>query len=160
MDHEKKFHELAADFDTVVLVTAAQDGTLHARPMQLARLEESGRAYFSTALDSAKITELKSDPHAVATFQGAKQFATLSGTVSLSRDRGLIAELWQDDWAVWFPNGKDDPQLCILILDGKIGEYWDRSGIQEMAYRLAEIGAAVTGESPVEPREQYGKVTF
>jgi len=159
VDHNKKFHDVAADFDTVMLVTANRNGALHGRPMALARLEPNGRAYFATAIDSPKIAELGEDPEAVATFQGTRKFATLSGTVSLSRDAALIDRLWQDDWAVWFPRGKTDPQLCILILEGKVGEYWDRSGLQEVAYRLAEIGAAVTGNE-VQPREQHGKVTF
>lgn len=160
MDHAKKFHDVVADFDTVVLVTANQDGSFHARPMELARLGTDGRAYFATARDSPKVAELDSDPHAVATFQGAKAFATLSGTVSLSRDPALIESLWRDDWKIWFPGGKTDPQLCIIVLEGRIGEYWDRSALQDIAFRLAEIGAAVTGEPPAKPVEQHGKITF
>lgn len=159
MDHDKTFQDVAADFDTVVLVTANQNGTLHARPMELVRLEPDGRAYFATAIDSPKIAELGANPQAVATFQGAKKFATLSGSVSLTRDATLIDTLWQDDWAVWFPGGKTDPKLCLLVLEGKIGEYWDRSGLRDVAYHLAEIGAAVSGGQP-QPRERHGKVAF
>ncbi len=37
--------------------------------MAVARLEEHGRAYFSTALDSPKVAELSANPQAVATFR-------------------------------------------------------------------------------------------
>jgi general stress protein 26 len=160
MEQAKKFQDITAGIDTVILVSARRDGTLHARPMALARLEPNGRAYFASAIDSPKIAELDANPHAVATFQGSKTFATLSGTVSLSRDPGLIDSLWQDDWAIWFPGGKTDPQLCILVLTGTVGEYWDSAGLQDVAYRLAAMGAALTGGDPAQPREEHGTVTF
>lgn len=160
MDEHRKFHELAADYKTAILVTVAPDGSLHARPMEVARLESDGRAYFSTAIDSPKIAELTLNAQAVATFQNEKQFATLSGTVSLSRDPALVDALWQDEWLVWFPAGKHDPRLSILILDGEWAEYWDRAGMQDIAYSFAKLVAGFTGEEPVLPREEHEKMRF
>lgn len=128
--------------------------------MALAKLEENGRAYFSTSLDSPKMQELAANPHAVATFQKARQFASLSGTITVSRDAALIDSLWSEDWRVWFPGGKTDPTLCILILDGTEGEYWDRAGMRAISYIFSRVGAALEGKGDTVPKEQHAKLEF
>jgi general stress protein 26 len=159
-EERKHFHELAADFDNAVLVTQTPGGELHARPMAVAELGADGRAYFATALDSPKVAELEADPHAVAVFQDKRQFATLAGTVRVSRDRQLIDRLWADDWEIWFPGGKADPKLCILILEGRQGEYWDRAGAEAISYAFELVGATLEGKRDIMPKEQHSKVNF
>jgi general stress protein 26 len=160
MNEQKKFHEVVADFDTAILVTAGGKDGLHGRPMAVAKLEPEGRAYFSTRLDSPKVQELSDNPHAVATFQQDKRFATLAGTISISQDRALIDSLWSDEWAPWFPGGTADPQLCILILDGTVGEYWDQAGVEAASYAFVRIAAALKGEDEVVPEEDHAQIRF
>jgi general stress protein 26 len=159
-NEQKKFHEVVADFDTAILVTTGGKVGLHGRPMAVAKLEPEGRAYFATSLDSPKVLELSANPQAVATFQQNKRFATLTGSVTISQDRTLIDTLWSDDWGVWFPGGKTDPNLCILILDGTMGEYWDRAGLEAVSYAFVRVAAALKGEDEVIPVEDHAHVRF
>jgi general stress protein 26 len=71
------------------------------------------------------------------TFQNASQFAFISGTVRIMRDRALIDRLWSEAWRAWFSGGKDDPSLCILKIEAREGEYWDNSGVKGVRYLFA-----------------------
>jgi hypothetical protein len=52
------------------------------------------------------------------------------------------------EWKVWFPGGKDDPNLLLLRVDGKEGEYWDNSGLSGVKYVLEAGKALLTGSRP------------
>jgi len=45
---------------------------------------------------------------------------------------------------VWFPEGKNDPNLCILRIDAREGEFWDNSGAKgmKMLYEAAKAFVA------------------
>lgn len=155
---QKQFHELAAAFDTAMLVTQQKDGAFHARPMAVAGLRPDGTTYFSTSLDSPKIDELAANNEVLVTFQAEQQFATLRGKVTVSRDFGLIEQLWQPAWEIWFPRGKTDPDLCILVLAARDGEFWDRRGGDAIGYRFA--GAPDPAAESDVPEENHARVRF
>jgi general stress protein 26 len=155
-EDQQQFHEVAADFDTAMLVTRGDDGSMHARPMAVADLRPNGETYFATALDSPKVQELERDATALITFQGNDQFATLRGKIRVSRDPALIERLWRESWEVWFPGGKADPNLCILVVNGIDGEFWDRQGTEGIGYRF--VDAQTTPDDVAE--ENHAKVKF
>jgi len=138
--------EVLRDFDHAMLVTRSLDGHIHARPMAVAELEADADAYFVTAIDSPKVAEIEADPRATLTFQGPKRFATLCGTVHVVRDRALLDRLWKDAWKVWFPRGKDDPEISLLKFDAEHGELWDNAGAEGIKYGLEAIKAYAKGE--------------
>ena len=144
-DTRAHFDELVASFETAMLVTRTRQGALRARPLTVAGLEE-GSLYFSTSLEAPKVQEIEADAHVVVTFQDAKRYASVSGTARLSRDRSLVERLWKDTWKVWFPKGKDDPTLAILIVRPTAAEYWDQSGASGLRYALRSLEAYVRGE--------------
>ena len=156
---QKQFHELAAGFDTAMLVTQQPDGVVHARPMAGAGLRPDGTTYFSTALDSPKIDELAANDEVLVTFQAEQQFATLRGKITVSKDFALIERLWQPDWEVWFPRGKTDPNLCILVLAARDGEFWDQRGGDAIGYRFVDVKHPVLEDSEV-PEENHARVRF
>lgn len=138
--------DLAEDFDTVMLVTRAKNGDLRSRPMALAKVEEDGTFYFATDDDSGKIEEIRAAGEVNLSFQGGRQFLSVSGRAKVVEGRALIEELWSPAWKVWFPEGKDDPRLCILKVEGRRGEYWDMSGTQGLSYLWEAGKALIRGE--------------
>ena len=72
-----------------------------------------------------KLDEIEKDGHVVVTMQSSTKFISLSGRATPVDDRGKIARLWKVEWKVWFPGGKDDPNILLLRIDGDTGEYWD-----------------------------------
>ena len=146
----KHLDDLIASFATAMLVTRSQDGAMRARPLTVAGHEPGGQVYFSTNVDSPKVDEIEDDAHVVVTFQSAHKYASLSGTARLSRDRSLIERLWKESWKVWFPAGKEDPALAILIVSPAAAEYWDQTGLAGMRYVLRALKAFAIGTKPID----------
>ena len=69
MDENVKTHliEVVKKIDTLMVATTATNGTMHARPMALADVEESGVLWFVTGKSSDKMTEVRADSREVAT---------------------------------------------------------------------------------------------
>ena len=136
-----KLKELLDDFNAAMLVTRSTQGQLRSRPMALASVEADGTLWFLTQRDSGKMDEIAADNRANVAMQSTMKFISVSGTVSPVEDRAKVAELWNESWKVWFPGGKEDPQLVLLKFQGETGEYWDNSGASGIKY-LIEAGKA------------------
>ena len=155
---QKRLYDVIKDFDNAMLVTTATSGRDHVRPMHIAEIREDGDIFFATSMDSPKITEISVNPEVVVTFQGDRQFAAVYGRAELVRDRNLINHLWSEAWKVWFPEGKDDPTLCLIRVDGREGEYWDNAGMQGIKYAFQAAKAYVQGRTPNQDEKQNAKV--
>ncbi len=154
--HEHLF-ELVNDIDTAMLITRA-GGALHARPMSVAELKPDADAYFATSLDSPKVAEIEADPYAMITFQDGSKYAVITGEARVVRDRALIEKLWSEAWRVWFPQGKDDPSLCLLKLEAREGEFWDNTGAKGLRYLFEGAKAVLQGTRPETDQDQHAKV--
>ncbi len=138
--------DLAEDFETAMLVTRAKNGDLRSRPMRLAKVEDDGTFYLATDTESEKLEEIRIDSEVNLTFQGSTKFLSISGRARVVYDRKVVEEFWSPAWKVWFPEGKSDPNLCLLRVDGRRGEYWDMSGTRGIAYLWEAGKALVRGE--------------
>jgi general stress protein 26 len=147
-EKRKRLSSLVMRFDTAMLVTRTSDGGMRARPLAIADSGEEGELYFSTAVESPKVHELEADPHVNVVMQDGRRFVSMSGTAKVIRDRGLIDRLWSASWKVWFPQGKDDPSLCLLRVEPVEATYWDLTGTAGIRYVFAMAKAYVTGKRP------------
>ena len=145
-ESEKHFHDILNDFDHAMLVTRAPDRSLRARPMAIADVESDGDIWFVTSSASGKVDEILGDPTVAVTLQSGSRFLSLSGTASLSNDREKIAELWKEPWKVWFPQGRQSPELVLLKVSASEGEYWDNSGLNGLKYAFEAGKAYLKGE--------------
>jgi general stress protein 26 len=142
-------------FDTAMLVTRTDDGSMRSRPLMVAECRDDGTLFFATSAESGKVHELERDPHVNVTLQGDNQYASLSGRGEILRDRALVDRLWTEGWKVWFPEGKDDPHLCILSVRPHSAELWDNSGGRGVRYFLKAAGAYLTGRRPRPSEDEY-----
>jgi general stress protein 26 len=150
--------DLLEDFDVAMMITFAGGQTPHARPMQIAEADD-GQLYFATSLDSAKLRDIETDPRVLLIMQEGSVYVSLSGTAHPSTDPELIERLWSEAWKVWFPEGKDDPNIVILRVEPEEAEYWDNSGMEGVAYAMTALKAYVKGKRPIETdAAQHGKV--
>ena len=150
---EKRAHlrEVMADFDTAMLVTHGQDGQPRARPLAIARSEDGepeGVLYFPTKLSSPKVEEIAANPQVCVTMQDKRRFVSVSGTAQIKRERALVESLWSDAWKVWFPEGKNDQQLCLVAVVPTAAEYWDETGGKVLGYLFEAARALVQGRRP------------
>ena len=161
-DHDPRVHlmDLIKDFGTAMLATRSADGTVRARPMAVQEVKEDGDIVFCAGLDSPKVDELSQDPRVAVVLQGKTKYASLSGFASVDRNRARIHALWKEDWKIWFPDGPDDPNLCLIDVEITDGEYWDNSGARGVRYLVEAAKAYVKGESPKESDDQNAKVSL
>lgn len=148
-EEAEHFISLLKEFSTAMLVTHAGEHDLHARPMAVARVEDDGRLWFISGADTAKIHEIEVDSHVHLFAQdGNSAFLSLTGRATLIGDREKIAELWQEPFRVWFPGGKDDPDIELIVVRPESGEFWDSTGVNRCRYLWQAAKAYVTGTTP------------
>jgi general stress protein 26 len=145
---DTKLHDLLTEFGVGMLVTRTPDGSLRGRPMALAAADPDGTLWFATDRHSGKVDELDHDRHVAVTLQSNAKFVSLSGTARTVDDRAKLSQLWKTEWEVWFPSGKDDPNIVLLRVDGTAGEYWDNSGASGLKYLIEAGKALLSGTRP------------
>ena len=155
-----KFNDVVKEFRFAMLTTMSKEGEFHARPMSVAEIKPDSTVYFATSLQSPKVEEISRDSNVVIIFQNSSQFATLTGQATTTQERTLIDRLWSETWRVWFPGGKDDPDLCLIAVEPERGELWDQSGLQGISYLLESIKAVASGAKPISDSDQHSKVTL
>ena len=143
-----RLRDLMAGFSMAMLVTRTDDGGMRARPLRIAEMGSDGALYFSTAVGSPKVHELQTDGHVAVVMQDHRRFVSVSGIARIVQDRALIDRLWSESWRIWFPTGKDDPSLCVLVVEPLEAAYWDLSGARGIRYAFEMAKAWVTGHRP------------
>jgi general stress protein 26 len=153
-EKRQRLSELVSRFDTAMLVTRTDSGGMRARPLSIADSGEDGALYFSTAIDSPKVEELERDPHVAVVMQDGRRYVSISGVARIVRDRELIDRLWTASWKIWFPEGRDDPSLCVLHVEAIEAAYWDMSGRQGVKYVFQMAKAFLTGTQPPSDQDE------
>lgn len=152
--------DLMQHFDSVMMITHSLNGKLHARPMHIAEISPQGILRFATSLVSPKIKEISADDQINLLFQKSSRFLSLEGTAKIEKNSKLIDQLWSETWRVWFPEGKDDPNIGIISVVPKHAEFWDSSGARGIAYVFEAAKAYVQGKQPGEDPKLHGKVSM
>ncbi len=159
-EHRKNLLKVLHSNRTGMLMTRSPEGRIAGRPMGLARIDDDGTIYMTTGVDTPKAEELLRDPTASVTVQGQDGFAIIEGEATLSRDRALIDELWKPDWKAWYPEGKDDPSIVIIVCKPIEGTYWSAGLGHGLSYAYRVVKARVTGEEIDVKPDDMGKVNL
>src|SRR5690606_11742708 len=97
------------------------------RPMATQDQDFDGDLWFFTSTASHKMAEISDDPRVCVAYSDPDKntYVSVSGRGELVRDKGKIADLWNPVYKAWFPDGLDDPTLCLLKVSVEQAEYWD-----------------------------------
>jgi general stress protein 26 len=103
-----------------MLTTIEPDGSLRSRPLQTLEVDAAGRLWFFSQVEAAgsQVNLSYADPR-------DEDFASISGTARVVRDRDKMKALWTRELEPWFPGGLDDPDLHLLEVRIDKAEYWD-----------------------------------
>jgi general stress protein 26 len=146
----EKLRELVKDIDFCMLTTVDEGGDLHSRPMSSnGDIDDDGDIWFFTSASSHKVSEISKLPKVNVSFADPdnQRYISVSGTAQLVRDRAKIDELWRPEFKMWFPEGKDDPEVALLRINLEKAEYWD-SPSSTIGYALSFVSSLVTGKEP------------
>ena len=119
---------LVRQMKVAMLTTMEPDGSLRSRPLQTVELDRAGRLWFFTHASSPKSAEIEQHDHQVNLSYADprdEDYASISGTARLVRDKDKMRRLWSADLGRWFPSGLDDPDLALLEVRIDKAEYWD-----------------------------------
>jgi len=146
----QKLRDLVKEIDFCMMTTIDERGDLHSRPMSSnGQIDPDGIIWFFTGAFSHKVSEIANESRVNLSFADPsnQSYVSVSGKARLVRDRQKIDELWKPQFQMWFPEGKDDPNIALLRVKVEKAEYWD-SPSSTVAYAFNLVSAIVTGEEP------------
>ncbi|MDX1381424.1 MAG: pyridoxamine 5'-phosphate oxidase family protein, partial [Xanthomonadales bacterium] len=85
--------------------------------------------------------------------QGDNRFLSITGRGRIETDVQRARDLWKPSMKLWFPEGAEDPQLTLILIEPLCAEYWDRAGLRRLEFLWEAGKALVRGEIPEEPAE-------
>jgi len=119
----EKFYELVYDIDTAMMTTRRADGHLRARAMANQKRAAGADLWFVCRQGTAKLADLAQDPHINLTYykDGSREWVSVSGLATVTRDPAKIRELYAEDWKMWFADEgdprhgtPDDPRMVLI----------------------------------------------
>ena len=146
----EKLREMIKDIDFCMLTTIDEEGDPHSRPMSSnGDIDPNGDLWFFTQASSHKVNEVASQPKVNVSFADPdnQRYVSVTGVAQLVRDQEKIDELWRPEFKMWFPKGKDDPEVALLCVSLEKGEYWD-SPSSTIGYALSFVSSLITGKKP------------
>ena len=142
----EKIQELLEDIDFCMLTTI-DNGQLRSRPMSTQQAKFDGEIWFFTSDDSHKMGEIEGDNRVCLGYSkpDSDTYVSVSGRAEISKDRKKMEELWSPILKAWFPEGLDDPHLCLLKVTAEQAEYWD-SPSGKLVQLFGFVKAIATGQ--------------
>lgn len=82
--------------------------------------------YFSTNVSSKRTRQFMLNPRASIYFCDEEKFRGLMlvGEMEVCRDKELRTRLWRDGFEIYYPEGVDDEDYCVLKFSARTGNYY------------------------------------
>lgn len=133
MESTIDLHRLATyiqDIKFCMFSTVGDDGAILSRPMANQDIDEdsfTGRVWFFTKKDTAKVHSIERDAHVNLAYSDSKnqRYVSIAGKAFINLDKEMMKELWTPILRAWFPEGLEDPELCLIGVDIESAEVWD-----------------------------------
>ncbi|HTE33529.1 MAG TPA: pyridoxamine 5'-phosphate oxidase family protein [Chryseolinea sp.] len=135
----KKFKELVKDVSVCMFTTMDDHNNLYSRPMSTVNIDDEGNAWFFTNEFSETIQEVSKDNnvHLIYAHPAKNVYVTVKGSCTVILNRKKIDELWTPLLKAWFPNGKEDPKLCLVKVVTEEASYWNsNSGSMGVYFKM------------------------
>ncbi len=122
----EKLYGHIADIEIAMMTTRRADGHLQSRAMATQKRALGADLWFVTLDTAPKLRDLDNDPHVNLSYykDRTREWVSVSGVASVTRDRAKIHELYAPDWKMWFPKEgdprhgtQDDPRMVLIGVD-------------------------------------------
>jgi general stress protein 26 len=122
----EKLYEHIDDIEIAMMTTRRPDGHLQSRAMATQKHAEGADLWFVTLEGGQKLRDIAADPHINLSYykDRTREWVSVSGIASITRDRQKIQELYAPDWKAWFPKEgdprhgtADDPRMVLIGVD-------------------------------------------
>lgn len=98
-----------------------------------------GVHYMSTNFSSRRVQQFLADPAACLYFCDEQHFQglRLDGSMEVCTDRASRERLWKDSDRMYYPQGVDDPDYCVLRFTARKGNYYH--GLKNVDFSIGEL---------------------
>ena len=129
------------------MMTTIDSGHFRARPMSTQAAEFDSEVWFFTRDDSHKIEEIEKDNRVCLGYSKPddQTYVSVSGRAEMTKDRAKMEELWSPILKAWFPEGLDDPNICLMKVAVEHAEYWE-SPSGKLVQLFGFVKALATGQ--------------
>ena len=105
----EKLYEHIDDIEIAMMTTRRPDGHLQSRAMATQKHADGADLWFVTLEGGQKLRDIAADPHINLSYykDRTREWVSVSGIASITRDRQKIQELYAPDWKAWFPKEGD-----------------------------------------------------
>ncbi len=134
-------------FCMLTSIGAGDQGRLHAHPMTPQEVTDDADAWFFIDSTSEQAANINAEKRVNLAFSDGSSWLSVAGHGRIVHDVAKVDELWNPMVEAWFPEGKDSPDLALLLVESDSAEYWDTPG-GRIASALAFVKTKVTGERP------------
>lgn len=143
----QKFRELVNDVNICMFTTLDENYGLTSRPMFTSSVDEEGNVWFFTNEFSEKINEVSKDNlvHLIYSHPVKNIYVDVKGTCSLIIDKKKMEELWMPALKNWFPQGLEDPKICLIKVSTETAHFWNHSS-SKMGLLFSMIRSITKGD--------------
>lgn len=144
-----KLKALISQTGTCMFFTDTQAGVYNTRPMAIIEVDINGTCWFFSNKNSEMVSDIEKDSHVHLVFSNPvkESYLDLRGRASIQEDRQSIEEKWDPIVKPWFPQGVNDPELCLIKVKTDEAHYWDNNNTK-MVEILKTVASIVTGSQP------------
>jgi general stress protein 26 len=152
----EKLYEQIDDIEIAMMTTRRPDGHLESRAMATQKRAAGADLWFVTKEDTAKLRDIGGDPHVNLAYykDRTREWVSVSGIATPTRDRAKIHELYASDWKMWFAEEgdprhgtKDDPRMVLIGVNVHAAVFLEMDKPQPVVL-FELVKGFVTGEEP------------
>jgi general stress protein 26 len=152
----EKLYSHIQDIEVAMMVTRRGDGHLQSRAMATQKRAPGADLWFVTLDNAQKLLDIEGDPHVNHSYykDRTREWVSVSGIASVTRDRAKIHELWAPDWKAWFPKEgdehhgtKDDPRMVLIGVDVHLAVFLEVNKPQPVVL-FEVLKGMLTGSTP------------
>lgn len=145
-----KLGELIDGIEVAMLTTRLSDGSMVSRPLETLKLDNNGELIFFTGAKSHKVAEMTDDASVNLAYAdpGHHRYVSVRGRARMDRDEDTIHELWSSAQKIFFPEGRNDPNLMVLRIRVRDASWWESA--DNFMGRALDFARGMLDESPGE----------
>ncbi|HYG31765.1 MAG TPA: pyridoxamine 5'-phosphate oxidase family protein [Methylophilaceae bacterium] len=144
-----------------MFTTRDEYGHLISHPMTNQQIDQEGVLWFFASDQSHIAHNISLNPEVNVSFvrHDENLYVSVSGQAEEVKDRALIRKMWSPLIGAWFPEGEDDPHICLIKVVVHAAEYWDAEANKMLQlFKLAK--ALVVGNAPSAEPSAHGRVVL